>query len=72
MATITVPLTPELTAFIDSQLKLGHAKSKAELVRRALQKMKEDEFIKTILHAKHELASGMGLSGDLDELVKGF
>lgn len=57
---------------MDSQLKLGHAKSKAELVRRALQKMKEDEFIRPILLAKHEMASGQGLSEDLDELVKGF
>ena len=72
MSTITVPLTPELTAFIDSQLKLGNAKSKAELVRRALQKLKEDEFIKTIIQAKHEMVSGKALSGDLDELVKGF
>jgi len=69
---VLVPLASELSGFIDSKLKLGHAKSKAELVRRVLQKMKEDEFIRPILLAKHEMASSKGLSGDLDELVKGF
>lgn len=72
MSTITVPLTPELEQFINSQLKLGNAKSKAELVRRAIQKMKEDEFVKTVLMAKQEVADGKALAGDLDILAKGF
>jgi len=72
MSTITVPLTPELEKFINSQLALGKAKSKSELVRRALQNLKEEEFITTVVFAQREIAEGKALVGDLDELAKGF
>lgn len=72
MSTITIPLTPELEQFIETQLSIGNAKSKAELVRRALQKLKEDEFIKSVLLAKQEIADGKALSGDIDKLASGF
>ena len=72
MTTITVPMTPALNSFIDEQLKLGKARSKAELVRRALQRLKEDEFIQTALTAQREIDEGKALRGDLDVLAAGF
>ncbi len=72
MSTITVPLSKNLEDFITEQVKLGNAANKADLVRRALQRMKEDEFISTILKAKSEIKEGKALSGDLDKLAKGF
>ncbi len=72
MNTITIPITNELNDFIENQVKIGEASSKADLVRRAIQKMKEDVFIEHILQAKKEAAAGKLLKGDLDELAKGF
>jgi Arc/MetJ-type ribon-helix-helix transcriptional regulator len=72
MTTISIPLTRELNNFIDEQVRLGNASSKAELIRRAIIKFKEDEFISSILKAKKEIKDGKALKGDLDELAKGF
>lgn len=72
MTTISIPITSELNEFIDEQVRLGKASSKAELIRRAITKFKEEEFIKDILEAQQEIKDGKGLTGDLDELAKGF
>lgn len=72
MTTITVPITTELNNFINSQVKLGEASSKADLVRRAIQNMKEDVFIRHLMEAKAEAKAGKLLKGDLDLLSKGF
>ena len=72
MTTITIPLDAELNDFVNREVKLGHAASKAELVRKAIQKYKEDQFIQSILLAKQEIRQGKGLTGDLDVLAKGF
>jgi Arc/MetJ-type ribon-helix-helix transcriptional regulator len=53
MSTVSVSLTPELENFVYLQIQLGKAigkaKSKSELVRRALQRLKDEEFIKYYL-----------------------
>ena len=72
MTTISIPLNNELNDFIDEQVRLGNVSSKAELIRRAIIKFKEDEFISSILKAKQEIKDGKALKGDLDELAKGF
>lgn len=72
MTTISIPLNNELNSYIDEQVKLGKAASKAELIRRAIIKYKEDEFINTILQAEQEVKDGRALKGDLDTLAKGF
>ena len=72
MTTITIPINDSLKGFIEDQVKLGHSASKAELVRVALQRYKEDLFIKEVLAAKQEIIDGQGLTGDLDALAEGF
>lgn len=72
MTTITIPLNTDLNDFIEEQVRLGNAASKADIVRRAISRLKEEEFIKTILSARQEIKDGKVLSGDLDELAKGF
>ncbi len=72
MTTISIPITNELNDFINEQVSLGKAGSKAELIRRAIVQYKEDEFIKSILAAKQEIKNGKGLVGDLDKLAEGF
>jgi Arc/MetJ-type ribon-helix-helix transcriptional regulator len=72
MATISIPISGELNEYIDEQVRLGNAASKAELIRRAIQKYKEDEFVHTILRAKQEIKDGKALFDDIDSLAKGF
>ncbi len=72
MPTISIPITNDLNEFIEEQVELGKAASKAELIRRAIIKFKEDEFIATVLKAEQEIKDGKALVGDLDELAKGF
>ena len=69
MSTLSVPLSPELEKFIDSQVKSGRAANKADVVRRALTKFSEDEAVEIILQAQREIADGKGLRGDLRKLA---
>ncbi len=66
MSTLSVPLTPELEAFIKMQVKSGHASNKADVVRRALTKFSEDEAVRAVLDAAMEPT----LRGDLRTLAK--
>jgi putative addiction module CopG family antidote len=66
MSTLSVPLTPELEGFINSQVKSGRAANKADVVRRALRAMSEDEAVEAVLRAAGEPT----LRGDLRELMK--
>ena len=72
MTTVTIPLSDTLNNYINEQVKLGNASSKADLVRRAIAKYKEEEFVNSILQAEQEIRDGKALSGDLDELARGF
>lgn len=70
MSTLSVPLTPLLEEFINAQVKSGRAANKADVVRRALIAMTEEEAVQDVLLAQKEIREGKGLKGDLRELVK--
>jgi putative addiction module CopG family antidote len=70
MSTLSVPLTPKLEEFINAQVKSGRAANKADVVRRALTAMTEEEAVQEVLLAQKEIREGKGLRGDLHELVK--
>lgn len=72
MITISIPITSELNDFIDEQVRIGNASSKADLIRRALKQFKEEEFIKSILEAQEDVKRGRVFKGDLDKLAQGF
>lgn len=72
MTTVSIPLSSKLNDYVNEQVRLGKASSKAELIRRALIEYKESEFVKTIRQAEQEVRDGKALTGDLDELAKGF
>lgn len=66
MSTLSVPLTPELEKMIDKLIKDGVAGSKAELARKAIEKMAEEHAVEMVLNAEKEPS----LKGDLDELME--
>lgn len=70
MSTLSVPLTPKLETFVSSMVKSGVAANKADVVRRALLKMAEDQAIADVLEAEQELREGKVLRGDLRELMR--
>ncbi len=70
MSTLSVPLTPKLEEFINAQVKSGRAANKADVVRRALTAMTEEEAVQEVLLAQKEIREGKGLRGDLRELIK--
>lgn len=70
MSTLSVPLTPSLEAFILSMIQSGRAVNKADVVRKALIKMAEDEAVQNVLDAMQELKDGKILRGNLDDLLR--
>ncbi len=72
MKTISIPLTDEINEFIEEQIKLGIVTSKAEFVRNALVRYKDNEFTALVLKSKEETSDGGALVGNLDTLVQKF
>jgi Arc/MetJ-type ribon-helix-helix transcriptional regulator len=72
MSAITIPLTPDLDLFINNQIKHGFIKSKAELVRQALNNYREDLEVREIMQAREEYKKGLYFKGDLREIAKNF
>jgi len=68
MSTLSVPLTPRLEEFIHSFIKQGRAENKAQVVRKALERLAEEEAINAVLEAEREPT----IRGDLRELMKEF
>lgn len=72
MSTISVPIPASLETFIKEMIEKGYATNKADLVRKALIKLREDEAVDSVLRAEKEGAEGINLKGDLDELAGRF
>lgn len=70
MSTLSVPLTPKLEEFILDQIKMGRSANKADVVRRALTALSEEEAISAVLEAQREVREGKILRGDLRQLMK--
>ena len=70
MSTISVPLTSKLEIALDNLIKDGYADNKAEVMRRALTRLSEDEAVNAVLRAQKEISLGKGLRGDLRTLAK--
>ena len=66
MSTLSVPLSPQHEEFINRMVKSGEAANKADVVRKALKLLAEEQAIQAVLMAQQELT----LRGDLQELAK--
>jgi len=52
MTIVSIPLKQHLDDYLDEQVKLGKTFSKADLIRRAIIKYKEGDFVTTITTAR--------------------
>jgi len=68
MTTISVPIPAHMEEFINRQIKNGNAANKADVVRKALIRMSEEEAVNEVLSAMKE----PNLKGDLKVLAKKF
>ncbi|MCX6713665.1 MAG: hypothetical protein NTV48_00990 [Candidatus Vogelbacteria bacterium] len=72
MTTISVPLNAKLEEAVNHLVESGYGSNKADVVRRAITRVSEEEAVETVLKEQKEIALGKGLKGDLRELVKKF
>ena len=70
MSTISVPLPPHLEEFIERQIKEGKADNKAQVVRRAITRLSEEEAINAVLESEREMREGKIIRGDLRKILK--
>ncbi|MDP3402791.1 MAG: hypothetical protein Q8S35_02445 [bacterium] len=69
MATISVPLSAELENRLDALVSDGVGSNRADVMRRALERLAEEEAINAVLKAEREVADGKILRGDLRTLL---
>lgn len=70
MSILSVPLSPNLDEFISEQIKKGLASNKAEVVRKALKLLQEEEALYAVLKSEQEVKEGKVLRGNLKILAK--
>ncbi len=58
MTTISVPINDSLHNFINEMIENHEAETKAEVVRRALYRMQEEEAINAVLKSEREVEEG--------------
>lgn len=69
MATISVPLPAELEARLDKLVADGVGSNRADVMRRGLELLAEEEAINAILKAEREVATGKILRGNAREVL---
>ena len=69
MSTLSVPLTRDLEDIVNSFVKKGYASNKAEVMRKALIFLAEEEAIQDVLKAEKELREGKILRGDIRKIM---
>lgn len=72
MTTISVPLRKDNEEKLDELVRSGVGSSRADVMRKALEKLAEDEAVEAVLRAERELGEGKVLRGDLRKLLKRF
>ncbi len=65
---VTMSLPASLVEYINEKAK-SEMSSKSDIVRRAILKMKEDDFWNDFLEAKEDVKKGRVYSGNLKKLV---
>lgn len=69
MATISVPLSSELQERLDALVASGVGSNRADVMRRGLERLSEEEAVNAVLHAEREVGEGKILRGDLRDLL---
>jgi putative addiction module CopG family antidote len=65
MTTISVPMKPELEQYVEDLVREGYGANKADVIRNAIKRLREEEAVQAVLRAEQEPT----LSGDLQTLM---
>jgi predicted transcriptional regulator len=71
MTTISVPLNPEVERQLGELVEITGA-NRVAVIRKAIEKYREEEAINAVLRANKNTKKGKGLTGDLAELLNQF
>jgi Arc/MetJ-type ribon-helix-helix transcriptional regulator len=71
MATISVPLSPQLQENLDALVASGAGANRADVMRRALELFAREEAINAVLRADREVKKGQVLRGDARKILFG-
>lgn len=72
MTTVSVPLNKKQEDALDTLVAQGVADNRAALMRKALEKLAEDEAIRAVLEAEQEIADGKIISTDVRTALRGL
>jgi len=67
MTTISVPMPRDLLKFVDSIIASGEAENRAQAVRKAVRKMREQTEIDEIFEASLQIKQGYSYTGILEK-----
>lgn len=70
MSTLSVPLPVHLEEFIEQMVTRGYGTNKADVVRRALNRLAEEEAINNVIQAEQEIREDKIVKGDLKKILK--
>ncbi|MEJ0053550.1 MAG: hypothetical protein WDN10_02370 [bacterium] len=71
MATVSVPLNAELEERLDFLVASGVGANRADVMRRGLENLAEEEAINAVLKAEREVAGGKILRGNARKVLLG-
>ncbi len=60
----------DLIKFIDTFIASGEAENRAQAIRKAVRKMREQVEVNEIFEASRQIKQGLSFSGDLQDILK--
>jgi Arc/MetJ-type ribon-helix-helix transcriptional regulator len=72
MTTISVPVKAEEAKFVDDYIKSGQAENKAQVFRRALRLLREEEVLARVRKSEEDFKQGRIFEGDIRKILKKF
>jgi len=70
MTTLSIPIPPKLEEVVNSLVRRGYGANKADVVRKALTLLAEEEAVNAVLKAEQEVCGGKILRGGLKKLMR--
>lgn len=70
MTTLSIPMPEDLIKFIDTFIASGEAENRAQAIRKAVRKMREQVEVNEIFEASRQIKQGLSFSGDLQDILK--
>lgn len=70
MSTLSIPVSPKLEEIVGMLIKKGYGANKADVVRKAIELLAEEEAVASVLKSEQEVKDGKILRGDLKKIAK--